>query len=541
MHAHELCTTSSNTHASRAHPPLSLYINLQPRLTPHNRNLKAHTSCVNYLAFSRHDGRWLASAGDDFRVLVWDFGGVDVMCPGHAFSGPGGNVLALDFSATNQYLYSAGADNGILKYDVSMLRGVGGSGGGSTSSFVEEYRDHDDSVRALSCHPYEDEVFLSAGEDGKLVLHDGRAGLKMSAAQGTLRHTSEFTGVQYHPVMEHVFATCDVRGSVCLRDARMAFGPLLRRSNQGIVRVYNTKLSRKSASLLSNPESSSLTFDRDGDKLAVTFLVSVSPCGYVMLSLIMFQHYFPTIYALSDPHPLAICTGRNAPDGTPISPSQRTYTNSCTMKSGAFGGPGMDEDDMYGAGSDDFRAYVWKIPPLSTLQGLRKEITAHEWYSREWPDIVAFAEDKWGSRYVPYEIRTPLARLNGHQSIVNSVAIHPSLLHIVTSGVERQVILHSPTPSSPAVQDLLPTPLTVRTLPPQDPAAQRTFLRALLGPHPTLHEEDEGENGTISLFDHILREEGEADVFTVRRWGGEDEDSEDEDETIISSLSDSSL
>ncbi|KAG1766160.1 WD40 repeat-like protein [Suillus occidentalis] len=407
---------------------------------------------------------WLASAGDDFRVLLWDFGEQDLLRPGHVFAGPSGNVLALDFSATNQFLYSS----------------------------------------------YYTMVVLAAG---------------MSAAQGTLQHTAAFTGVQHHPVMEHV----------CLRDTRMAFGPLSRRSNGGIVRVYNTKLSRKSAGYLSNPESSSLTFDRDGSKLAVTFL-----------------HYFPTIYALSDPHPLAICTGRNAPDGTPISPSQRTYTNSCTMKSGAFGGPGMDEDDMYGAGSDDFRAYVWKIPPLMTLQGLRKEITAHDWYIREWPDTVG----KWESRYVPFEISTPLARLNGkhprfggHKSIVNSVAIHPSLLHVVTSGVERQIILHSPTSSSPAVQNLLPTPPTVRTLQPQDPAAQRNFLRALFGPHPTLHDEtgdEEEEDQTISLFDHILREEGEADVFTVRRWGEDSaEDSEDEDETMIdifdTSLSDSSL
>ncbi|KAG1748555.1 hypothetical protein EDB19DRAFT_1682358 [Suillus lakei] len=349
----------------------------------------------------------------------------------------------------------------------------------------------------------------------------------MSAAQGTLQHTAEFTGVQHHPLMEHVFATCDVLGQVCLRDTRMAFGPLSGRSNGGIVRVYNTKLSRKSARYLSNPESSSLTFDRDGSKLAVTFL-----------------HYFPTIYALSDPHPLAICTGRNAPDRTPIPPSQRTYTNSCTMKSGAFGGPGMDEDDMYGAGSDDFRAYVWKIPPLIKLP-------SNDWYTREWPDTVAFAEGKWENRYVPFEISTPLARLNGHKSIVNSVAIHPSLLHIVTSGVERQIVLHSPTPSSPAVQNLQPTPPTVRTLQPQDLAAQRTFLRALFGPHPTLHEEiedDEGEDETISLFDHILREEGEADVFTVRRWGEDsEEDSEDEDEMMIDifdtslSSSDSSL
>ncbi|OAX44356.1 hypothetical protein K503DRAFT_450865 [Rhizopogon vinicolor AM-OR11-026] len=177
----------------------------------------------------------------------------------------------------------------------------------------------------------------------------------------------------------------------------MVFGSSSKRSNQGIMRVYNTKLSRKSTNYLSNPESSSLTFDRDGSKLAVTFL-----------------HYLPTIYALSNPHPLAICTGRNAPNGSPIPPSERTYAHSfSTIRSGTFGGPGMDEDDMYGAGSDDFRGYLWKIPSLISLQGLRKEITADDWYAHEWPNIVAFAEGKWENRFVPFEIQTPLARLNG--------------------------------------------------------------------------------------------------------------------------------
>lgn len=47
-------------------------------------------------------------------------------------------------------------------------------------------------------------------------------------------------------------------------------------------------------------------------------------------------------------------------------------------------------------------------------------------------------------------------------------------------------------------------------------------------------------------MDSILRAEGEADVFTIRRWGEDSaEDAENEDETIIdvfdTSLSDSSL
>lgn len=44
----------------------------------------------------------------------------------------------------------------------------------------------------------------------------------------------------------------------------------------------------------------------------------------------------------------------------------------------------MNEDILYGAGSDDFRGYVWKIPELSTLLRLRREINADEWMSHEW-------------------------------------------------------------------------------------------------------------------------------------------------------------
>jgi len=37
---------------------------------------------------------------------------------------------------------------------------------------------------------------------------------------------------------------------------------------------------------------------------------------------------------------------------------------------------------MYAGGSDDFRGYVWKIPPLSRLAAMRDEISAEEWEIR---------------------------------------------------------------------------------------------------------------------------------------------------------------
>jgi WD repeat-containing protein 22 len=67
------------------------------------------------------------------------------------------------------------------------------------------------------------------------MLHDGRAESRMTRAQGTLQQAAEFSGAFFHPRMEHLFATSDVRGNVRLRDTRMAFGPPRQRTKEGIV------------------------------------------------------------------------------------------------------------------------------------------------------------------------------------------------------------------------------------------------------------------------------------------------------------------
>lgn len=76
---------------------------------------------------------------------------------------------------------------------------------------------------------------VRVSEDGCVMLHDGRAGSHMTRAQGTLQQAAEFSGAFFHPRMEHIFATSDVRGNVRLRDTRMAFGPLRQRTNDGVV------------------------------------------------------------------------------------------------------------------------------------------------------------------------------------------------------------------------------------------------------------------------------------------------------------------
>lgn len=133
---------------------------------------------------------------------------------------------------------------------------------------------------------------------------------------------------------------------------------------------------------------------------------------------------------------------------------------------------------------------------------------------------------------------------SGHESIVNSVLFHPSLLHIVTAGIERHTILHSPTKSSPCTKDLSLTSGTVRELPAGSPEDRSRLIRAMalsLGA-----SEFDVEMETVALFDEcawwvfvrvcelmffffgrIIRTEGEGhDLFLSR---GRD-DSEDEDE-----------
>jgi hypothetical protein len=80
--------------------------------------------------------------------------------------------------------------------------------------------------------------------------------------------------------------------------------------------------------------------------------------------------------------------------------------------------------------------------------------------------------------YRPHSVNYPVSRFVsvlldkhigityiGHRSIVNTTLIHPNLLHVISSGVENDIILHSPTMSSPCSKNLSMTETDVRRLP----------------------------------------------------------------------------
>ncbi|KAF9262873.1 WD40 repeat-like protein [Marasmius fiardii PR-910] len=479
---------------------------------PYSYKLSSHVSCVNALAFSRNDGRFLASGGDDLNIQLWDFHQENVTTPCHTFVGPLQNIFCLDFSSSNRFLLAGGVDFQVYQYDISRL--------GSTLTREENravgfFREHD-CIREITCHPFQDELFIVASDSGRITLHDLRIQPPsiMGRAQDAIQLEVEVTGVQYHPQTEHLFVTSDGQGNVCLRDTRMAFGMRSERSSgNGVVMNYNTKISKRSLKHLSNPESSSVSFNAEGNQIAVTML-----------------HYYPTIYGISDPNPVAICTGRNSPDGTPVpTASERSYSNSCTMKHGCFGGPPDNPGlSYYCAGSDNFCGYLWQIPSVEELAIRREEVAYQDWY-REDSQTIGFSKGLESNRYLPLELSTPTTVLKGHNSIVNTTLIHPVLPLIATAGIERDIRLHSPTKSAPFKNEMEISPTEVRRLT-EDDDPERT-RRAVLG---SLFrdaagydfERDREEVTTVALFDGILRIEGQADPFEVRRWVPDNADAE---------------
>ncbi|KAI0081531.1 WD40 repeat-like protein [Panus rudis PR-1116 ss-1] len=471
---------------------------------PYSRKLSGHSSCVNAITFSNGDGRLLASAGDDPFIQLWDFYQDELTGPSYHLIGHNANIFSLAFSCSNQFLYSGDTDAKIRKYDVSRWTTHSATPGRPLATLER----HRDSIRALSCHPENDEIVLSASDDGIVYLHDFRVG-NGPRAQGHLYGGPSFTGVQYHPVMPHLFVTGDALGGVCLRDSRMAMDSYTIHK-QGIINEYVTSLAKYPHNHLTRPEIGSITFDKTGEKLAVTML-----------------HYLPTIYALLDPFPIATCSGRNLPDGTPVPAGERTYSNSCTIKHGSFGGPSLDVDEYYSAGSDDFRAYVWKIPSIESLTAARIEVKVEDWDAGAMPDSVGFANQYSAPRRIPVELSTPICRLGGHRSIINSTLMHPHWPLLLTAGVERHITLHSPLPSSPCASGMSKTPTEVRRLPEGTPEDTRRFFRAFMGGR---MNEDDDDQETIALFDEILRQEGGADVFSIRRWDPDSESDEEADE-----------
>lgn len=120
-------------------------------------------------------------------------------------------------------------------------------------------------------------------------------------------------------------------------------------------------------------DSSSMSFNNTGDLFGVVY-----------------QHAYPTIYSIREQNPLAVLTGDYTPQGERVQRREDTYSTACTTKHCSFQG------DYLATGSDDFRGYVWKVPPRRTMMDRRRVM------SREEMDEGGFAT----ANGYPYDVRS---------------------------------------------------------------------------------------------------------------------------------------
>ncbi|KAG8959868.1 hypothetical protein FRC00_001179 [Tulasnella sp. 408] len=250
----------------------------------------------------------------------------------------------------------------------------------------------------------------------------------------------------------------------------------------------------------------------------------------------------PTIYTLDDPYPLAICGSATLPDGSPLPEGQSGYKTGVTMKHGSFRSNGGTT--YYTAGSEDFRAYIWKVPPAQQLKEQRRPMTTEEWLSGrsgETSGVFAYAPDRSTTPLVPVNISTPAGRVEGHSSIINTALFHPTLPLLATSGIERFIRLHRPfhAPGSSAFEDSWTEEYPPTRNPPkalgagsEDAEAEESSLADTLALEAS---SDPLDGPTISMFDRIIAAEGDLDIFD--KWSSQrvavsdDGDGEDSSES----------
>lgn len=79
--------------------------------------------------------------------------------------------------------------------------------------------------------------------------------------------------------------------------------------------------------------------------------------------------------------------------------------------------------------------------------------------------------------------------------------MHPTMPYLITAGVERHVILHSPVSNSPCAANLARTPDNVRVLPEPNLGDRRLFMESLMSDRRLGDEDDTDDKDTIALFD----------------------------------------
>lgn len=216
--------------------------------------VKGHRACVNAVSFSRGTGQWMASGGDDTRILVRDLFDFDAARGEHPEAstyrtrarllGHTSNIFSLSWTADNAKLFSGGNDSLVLLYDLHR----GDAPVENLTAHVnrrmadEVLSEHDSSIREVSAHPTNPSLVLSSDDGGQVYLLDLRlpgphvaaGGHVFSALQSAQwnpnpsdGHTfavassnDKFASTGYAPWLTSVSLICACRLAACLQCSR---------------------------------------------------------------------------------------------------------------------------------------------------------------------------------------------------------------------------------------------------------------------------------------------------------------------------------
>ncbi|KAI9584719.1 hypothetical protein GQX74_006614 [Glossina fuscipes] len=263
-------------------------------------DLIGHYGCVNAIEFS-HGGQFLASGGDDKRVLIWNIerslagiGRPRALDTEHA-----SNIFCLGFDSQNHKLISGGNDDLVISHDFETGK-------------LDNVFKQDNPVYGLSIDPQNDSIFATASENGKVLLFDQRADPTDPFVVADLR--SSFHAVEFHPAGGNLLITANSKHGAALYD--------IRKPNQAVMRYRHFK---------DPPTCMSVRFNRTGN-----------------LILALRRRLPPILYRLHSSDPTCTFYHKN-------------YYNSCTMKSCTFAG---EDDELVLSGSDDFNLYVWRLSDI---------------------------------------------------------------------------------------------------------------------------------------------------------------------------------
>ena len=136
--------------------------------------LTGHTGCVNRLAWNA-TATLLASGSDDCCVRLWDMTKPGRPCRLNLQTGHQANIFAVGFLQNDTSIVSAGMDCSVRVCRIDREECIG------------VYNCHQARVKELCVDPLNDNVFLTAGEDGTCRQFDMRAPHHCAAAPTTGR------------------------------------------------------------------------------------------------------------------------------------------------------------------------------------------------------------------------------------------------------------------------------------------------------------------------------------------------------------------